>query len=282
MGKFGRKLRWFQLLLARRKVKKMPRLKQNLGIFEKWDLRKKGRRDGKEGKFEGTLIVVDGIEKTVYYSIVVMEEMTKFISIRSQIYSSCQFDHTKATLRELINDLKRRNNELEMGLGHMLDVDTKNYRTAKNELNKGQLDQDRKNLHELTINHLEAKVYNETKRHYSAMIINLEEEVRLLEAFYAVVSNHFNRYQERILYYWNHGAKQLETLPAVAPSEWELLALKRDSRFGEMEGLLKQRRSEIEWYQTKKDQLIPEGIVERFLTNEHANGSYKQRRIKDA
>jgi len=243
----------------------MPKFKQNLSIFEKWDLRKKGKRDGKKANFEGANIIVEGTPKTIYNSGVIMEEMAKFITVRSQIYNSSRFDQTKNTFCELISDLKRRNSELEMSLGHMFDVETKNYRTAKSELRNGHLDQDRKHLHELTISNLESKIYNETKNHYWSIIINLEEEVRLLEAFNSVVSNHFNRYQERISYYWSHATQCMDALPVVPPNEWELLTLKRETRFGEMEGFLEQRRAEIAQYQAKKDQLIPEGVVDRFL-----------------
>jgi len=269
------------MLLSRREVKKMPRLKQNLSIFEKWDLKKKGKRDGEEEKFEVTDIVVDGRAKTIYNSAVIMEEMGKFITVRNQIYSGFRFDQTKKSFCELINDLKKRNSELELSLGYMGDIDTKNYRTARSELKSTHLDQDRKKLHELTINHLESRVYNEAKTYYGSILSNLEEEARLLEAVYYVVSNHFNRYQERISYYWNHGSEHMETLPVIPPSEWELLALKKESRFGEMEGLLAQRHSEIGWYQAKKDHLIPEGIIEIFLNNEQVNGQI-ERRVKDA
>ena len=244
----------------------MPKYKQNLSIFEKRDLRKKGKRDGKTKKFDGIDILVDGMPKTIYYSAVVMEEMAKFITVRSRIHNGSRFDQTKNTFCELINDLKRRNSELEMSLGHMFDVETKNYRTAKSELQNAHLDEDRRNLHELTISNLESKIYNETKNHYWSIIINLEEEIRLLEAFHSAVSNHFNRYQERISYYWSHAARRMATLPVVGPSEWELLALKRETRFGEVEGTLEQRRAEIMQYQAKKDQLIPEGIVDYFLS----------------
>ena len=248
----------------------MPRFKQNLSIFEKWDLMKKGKRDGKKERFEGADIIVDGVSKTIYNSGVIMEELAKFVTIRNLIYNSSRFDQTKYTFCELINDLKRRNSELEMSLGHMFDVDTKNYRTAISELRNTQLDQDRKSLHELTISNLESKIYNETKSHYWSIIINLEEEVRLLEAFYSNVSNHFNRHQERISYYWNHAAQCMDALPVVPPSEWDLLALKRETRFGEMEGVLEQKRSEITWYQEKKEQLIPEGIIDRFLSGDQS------------
>ena len=255
----------------------MPKFKQNLSVFEKWSLKKKGKKDGKADKFEGIDIKVDGISKNIYTSAVVMEEMAKFITDRSRIYNGSRFDQTKNTFCELISDLKRRNSELEMSLGYMTDVDTKNYRTAKSELTNDHLDQDRKKLHELTINNLESRIYNETRNHYWSILINLEEEVRLLEAFYSTVSNHLNRYQERISYYWNHAAQHMDTLPVVPPNELELLALKRESRFGEVEGILRKRRSEIEWYQTKKDQLIPEGIIDRFL-----NSDQVERRVKDA
>ena len=251
--------------MAQRGLKKMPRFKQNLGFFEKRELKKKGKRDGEEGNFEGSDIVVDGIAKTIYNSSLVMEEMAKFVTVRSRIYSRSYFDHTKTTFRELINDLDRKNNELEMALGNMSDVDTKNYRMAKSELQNPGLSPDRKKLHELTINNLESKVYNETKSRYSAMIINLEEQVRLIEAFYESVSNYFNRHQERISYYWNHAKQYMDTLPVVPPTEWEILALKKESRFGEMEGMLDSRRSEVQWYQARKDNLMPEGIIERFL-----------------
>ena len=249
----------------------MPRLKQNLSIFEKWELKKKGKRDGQAGKFEVTEVVVDGKDKTIYHSAVVMEELAKFIRVRNQIYSSFQFDHKSNTFRELINQIQRENSELEMSLGYMINVDTKNYRTASRELQNAQLDEDRKKLHDLTINNLESRVYTETLSHYGKMILNLEEEVRLLEAVYTVVSDHFNRYLARISYYWHHGSLYMEELPAVSPSEWELLALRRETRFGEMDQLLTQRRSEIKWYQAKKDQLVPEGIIEYFLTNGQMN-----------
>ena len=245
----------------------MPRVKHNLSIFEKWDLKKKGKRDGKKERFECVDIIVDGLSKTIYNSGVIMEEMSKFVAIRCFIYNGSRFGQTKYTFCELINDLKRRNNELEMSLGHMFDVDTKNYRTAINELKTTQLDQDRKDFHELTISNLESKMYNETKNHYWSIIINLEEEVRLIETFYSIISNHFNRHYERISYYWNHATQHMDALPVVPPSEWDLLALKRETLFGEMEGVLEQRRSEIARYQAKKEQLIPEGIIDRFLTS---------------
>jgi len=248
-------------------IKKMPRFKENLGFFEKWNLRKKGRLDGEGGKFEAVEMTVDGKVRTIYYSVLMMEEMAKFIILRNRIYSDFLICHRKSTFRELINDLQRRNEALEMSLGNMVDVDTKNYRTAKSELSDPELDQDRKKLHELTINHLESKVYNETKRHYGSMIINLEEEVRLLEVFYELVSNYFNRHQERIAYYWTYGSQHMKTLPAVPPSEWELFALKKESPFGETKELLDQKRSEIKWYQEKKEQLVPEGVIEYFITN---------------
>ena len=243
----------------------MPRFKHSLSIFEKVDLRKKGKRDGKNARFEGTDIVVNGVSKAIYNSGVIMEELAKFIMVRGRIYNGSRFDQTKYSFCELVNDLKRRNSELEMSLGQMFDVDTKNYRTAINELKNPQLAQDRRDFHELTISNLETKVYNETKSHYWSIIINLEEEVRLLEAFYSIVSNHFNYYQERIAYYWNHATQHLASLPVVPPSEWDLLALKNETRFGEMEGILEQRRSEIAWYQAKKDALMPEGIIDSFL-----------------
>lgn len=246
----------------------MPRFKQNLNWFEKRSLKKKGKQDGEEGNFEGSDILVEGLAKTIFNSSVVMEEMAKFVTIRSRIYSGSRFDHTKSTFRELINNLERQNNESEMALGYMNDVDTKNYRTAKSELQDPNLDENRKKLHELTINNLESKVYNETQGRYSSIIINLEEEVRLLEAFYDLISNYFNRYQERISIYWNHAKQYMDTLPVVPPTEWELLALKRETRYGEMEGMLEQKRADIKRYQARKDRLVPEGIIERFLNNE--------------
>lgn len=236
-----------------------------MSISEKLKLKNQGKTDGKKGNFEGVDIIVDGVVKNIYTSAVVMDEMAKFITVRSLIYNGSHFDQTKYTFCELISDLKRRNSELEMSLGSMFDLDTKNYRTAKLELRNDQLDQDRKKFHELTISNLESKIYNETKNHYWSIIINLEEEVRLLEVFYSAVSNHFNRYQERISYYWNYATQHISALPAVAPSEWELLALKREARYGEMEGVLDQKRSIIAQYQAKKDQLTPEGIIDRFL-----------------
>ena len=255
------------LLRSRRGLKKMPRVRQNLSFFEKLDLKKKGKRDGKNERFEEVDIIVDGVSKTIHNSGVIMEEMAKFVTIRCLIYSGSRFGQTKYTFCELINDLKRRNNELEMSLGHMFDVDTKNYRTATSELRNAQLDQDRKDFHELTISNLESKMYNETKNHYWSIIINLEEEVRLLETFHSIISNHLNRHQERISYYWNHATQHMGALSVVPPSEWDLLALKRETRFGEMEGVLEQRHSEIARYQAKKEKLIPEGIIDRFLTS---------------
>jgi len=256
------------MLLARREIKKMPRFKQNLGWFEKRDLKKKGILDGTEGNFEGSDVFVEGMAKTIYNSSVVMEEMAKFCTVRSQLYSGSYFDQSKSTFRELIHNLERQNNELEMNLGFMSDVDTKNYRTAQSELLDENLDENRRKLHELTINNLESKVYNETKARYGSLIINLEEEVRLLEAFYEKVNNYFNRTQERISYYWNFAKQKMETLPVIPPTEWELLALKRETRYGEMEGMLEQKRADIQWYQARKDTLVPEGIIQRFLTNE--------------
>lgn len=256
------------MLSTRREIRRMPRFKANLGWFEKLDLKKKGLQDGEMKKFEGSDIVVEGIAKTIYNSSIVMEEMAKFLTLRSRLYSGSPFGRTSSTFRELIHDLERKNNQLEMDLGLMNDVDTKNYRTATSELSDPNLDENRKKLHLLTINNLESKVYNETKAKYGALIINLEEEVRLLEAFYEKVNHYFNRHQERIAYYWNYAKKQMDTLPVVPPTEWELLALKRETRYGEMEGMLEQKRVEIQWYQVRKDSLVPEGIIQRFLTNE--------------
>jgi len=253
---------------------------KKLTIQEVEYLREKGRNDGANENFEGTDILVNGVKKTIYNSSLIMEELAGFINTRSKIYGNSIFKFTgeiyrestnlpiEGTYRELVNKLERERNRLEVSIGKMDAVQTNNYRNAKEALTLLELEESQKLMHEQEIKSRENQVYRETRENYGAIINNLKEEILLIETANELIFSYFNETQERISCYWNAAKEEFSKLSVRPPSDAELLALKNETLYGEMNTIISQRTNEVKKYQGKRERLSPEGIIEKIFLGE--------------
>ena len=244
------------------------------------ELRKKGRLDGLEKNFEGADVVVNGLKKTIYISPLIMEEMSRFVKIRSQIYgdSSSTFSgeihhpnesiSKKNNFREIVNQLERESDYIETSIGKVNSVKIKNYRNAKHALAKEQLNEAKLLLHEGEINTIESDVYTEIREGYGQIINNLREEIRLITDANDLVLRYFNYQLERIACYWGAAKENFNELTVMPPSDAELLALKQLELYGDMEKKIEQKRLEIQKYELKREELRPRGIIEKLFGEE--------------
>jgi hypothetical protein len=195
--------------------------------------------------------------------------MNHFVFKRGVLYDETvlksEYLNTVDTFRVLINRLDLRNNELDNEVGRMNEVDIANYTKAKSRLEAEDVPTEDKERYEAVINSIEARVYNDTIEKYGVIILNLEEELRLMKLAESFVSQAFQRTQMRINYYWKCARSVYSSLPMEPPTSEELLALKSEKLWGEYDGAWAKRQGKVVEYRDMKENLKPKGIVDNFI-----------------
>jgi len=238
-------------------------------------IKQKGYKDGELKSFEGSDILVEGVNKTIYNSAQIIEEMTRFISTRSKIFSESLFDFsidldessysTKDTFNGILNNLERDRNKVEMTVGKMDKVQANNYRYARHAIENEDISTDKRFIHEQIVKAKDTQVYRETREKYGQIINYLREEIRQLEAVKKLIKSDFEYHLERISIYWNSAKENYQSLPVAPPTKEELLIMMAESLYGEIEELVAKKQLELRDVLLKRERLRPENLIHKIF-----------------